>query len=63
MFTIAHAYYIPCNLISFFVVVPIAPIAVGIVVWRTRSLSSTLTMHAVINSATGVFMSFFWRMR
>lgn len=49
LFTVAHYYYIPDKIISFIVVVPICAISLGLIVRRTKSISSSIIAHSIIN--------------
>ena len=50
LFMLAHIYYLWRAPISFFVLVPVGALALGLVAWKTRSISSSLAMHGTTNA-------------
>jgi len=50
LFWLSHVYYANDNLISFWVVIPIVSVVLGIVVWRTRSITSSTIAHILFNA-------------
>lgn len=50
LFTIGHAYYLfKGPLSSFFLVVPVCALALGLIIWLSRSISATMITHALLN--------------
>jgi len=50
LFTLAHMYYFGRNPISLFIIVPVGALALGLIAWKTRSISSSLAMHGIDNA-------------
>ena len=49
LFWLFHAFYIPSDPTFFWIVVPIISILLGIVVWRTKSITTSTIAHVLIN--------------
>jgi membrane protease YdiL (CAAX protease family) len=63
LFMLAHIYYINRLPISFFVIVPVGALGLGLAAWKTRSLSSSLAMHGAANalgSLWGALLHYFF---
>lgn len=56
LFWLSHIYYANDNPISFWVIVPISSIVLGIVVWRTRSITSSTIAHILFNTWWALFI-------
>lgn len=52
LFTLAHIYYINTYPISFWVIIPIFSLMLGWLVWRSRTIASSVAAHGMMN-ATG----------
>lgn len=52
LFTLAHIYYINAYPISFWVIIPIFSLMLGWLVWRSRTIASSMAAHGMMN-ATG----------
>ncbi len=50
LFMLGHIYYLTAAPISFWLTVPLGALVFGALVWRTRSLSSSLAAHATGNA-------------
>ena len=50
LFVLGHIYYINTAPISIWIIVPLGAIVLGGLVWRTKSLSSSLAAHATVNA-------------
>lgn len=50
LFMLAHIYYITKYPISFWVIVPTSALVLGAVVWRSKTISSSLAAHATMNA-------------
>lgn len=50
LFWISHLYYFGVYSISFWVIVPIGSLAMGLVVWKTRSLGASMLTHGLANA-------------
>lgn len=50
LFTLAHIYYITKLPISFWLIVPLAGLIFGALVWRSKTISSSLAAHATMNA-------------
>ena len=57
LFWLAHIYYYNTG-INFWVVIPIGSLILGLVVLKTKSISYSMTTHALINSLGDVFQHF-----
>jgi membrane protease YdiL (CAAX protease family) len=49
LFWIAHIYYINIYPISFWVIVPLGAIVFGLLIWNSKSLSTSLIAHGLMN--------------
>jgi membrane protease YdiL (CAAX protease family) len=49
LFMLAHIYYINTLPISLFIIVPIGAISTGLIVWKTKNISSSIAAHGVMN--------------
>ncbi len=49
LFWLFHAFYIPSDPTFFWIIVPIISIFLGIVVWRTKSITASTIAHVLIN--------------
>jgi membrane protease YdiL (CAAX protease family) len=47
---LAHLYYINTYPISFWVIVPVCSLVLGCLVWRSRTIASSMVAHATINA-------------
>ena len=64
LFTLAHAYYFPSLPISFFLVVPFGGLLLGWLAWRSRSISTSMIAHGVMNglgATVGTFVAAIWQ--
>jgi membrane protease YdiL (CAAX protease family) len=50
LFALAHMYYFGSNPISLFIILPVGALALGLVAWKTRSISSSLALHGIENA-------------
>ncbi len=55
LFILAHMYYIGRAPISFFILLPVGLLALGLVAWKTRGISTSLATHGTTN-AFGLMM-------
>jgi len=63
LFTLGHIYYITRAPFSFWFVVPVGALILGGLVWRSKSLSSSLAAHATLNTlgySAGYFVAYYW---
>lgn len=63
LFSIGHIYYFRDAPISFWLIVPSGALVLGLLVWRTRSISATMAAHAAVNSTSLFFASIVALMR
>jgi len=49
LFTLGHFYYFPNTLYSFLFIVPVCSLILGVLVEKTRTISSSIIAHGVIN--------------
>lgn len=50
LFMLGHIYYIAKNPISFWFIVPLGGLTLGALVWRSKTISSSLAAHATVNA-------------
>jgi len=50
LFTLAHIYYLTQHPLSFWVLVPFGALLFGFLVWRSRTITSSIAAHAVMNA-------------
>jgi membrane protease YdiL (CAAX protease family) len=54
LFTFSHIYYINTLPISFWIVVPVISLVLGYLVWRSRTIASSMAAHAMMNGSGNV---------
>lgn len=62
LFMLAHIYYISKYPISFWFIVPVGALILGAIVWRSKTISSSLAVHATVNAlgfTAGYIIAFF----
>jgi membrane protease YdiL (CAAX protease family) len=52
LFTLGHLYYLKTNPISFFVIIPIASIFLGLSIIKSKSIASSMLTHGILNGVT-----------
>lgn len=57
LFWIGHIYYLRDAPVSFWLIVPSGALILGLLVWRTRSISASMAAHAAVNSTSLYFAS------
>jgi membrane protease YdiL (CAAX protease family) len=57
LFTVAHMYYFGNHWISLFVLVPMGGLALGLIVWKSRTISASMPLHGALNSLGTLFAS------
>ena len=57
LFWLGHIYYYNTG-INFWLVIPIGSLVLGLVIRKTKSISYSMTTHALINSLGDVFQHF-----
>ena len=50
LFVIGHLYNLPKYPVSFWVIVPVCGLVLGGLVWRSKTISSSMAAHAIINT-------------
>jgi membrane protease YdiL (CAAX protease family) len=55
LFTLGHIYYINSYPISFWVIIPAFSLMLGLLVWRSRSIASSMAAHGMMNAAGYAF--------
>jgi membrane protease YdiL (CAAX protease family) len=50
LFMLGHIYYITTYPISFWLIVPTGALVLGALVWRSKTISSSLAAHATMNA-------------
>lgn len=57
LFWLAHIYYYNTG-INFWLIIPIGSIVLGLVVWKTKSITNSMVTHAFMNTLGDVFQHF-----
>lgn len=60
LFILAHIYYLGKYNYSFFIIVPIAALILGLLVWRSKSIGTSMITHGLINSVADNVAHFTW---
>lgn len=50
LFWLLHLYYLPNSPIVFWISVPLVGLILGLVAWRSRSITTTIIIHALYNT-------------
>lgn len=58
LFMLGHSYYLATLPFSFWVVVPVAALLLGLIAWRSRSVSYSMVAHGILNGL-GEFLRFY----
>lgn len=64
LFTLSHIYYINAHPISFWIIVPVCALVFGWLVWRSRTIATSMVAHGIMN-ATGYgfgYLMALWRL-
>jgi membrane protease YdiL (CAAX protease family) len=57
LFMLGHLYFIQKAPLSFWLIVPFTGLVCGALVWRSKTISSSLAAHATLNALTGLVFS------
>lgn len=57
LFSISHFYYIKVYPVSFWVIIPVGSLVLGLLVWRSKTISASMSAHATLNA----FGNVLWR--
>lgn len=60
LFMLAHIYYLGKYNYSFFIIVPVSALTLGLVAWRSKSIGTSMIAHALINSVANIAANFTW---
>lgn len=60
LFMLGHIYYLGVYNYSFWITVPISALVLGMLVWRSRSIGTTMIAHSLFNSVGDVVAHFTW---
>ena len=60
LFMLGHSYYLGSANISFFLVVPIGGLVLGLAAWRSRSIGTSMIMHGLANSLGDMVAHLTW---
>jgi membrane protease YdiL (CAAX protease family) len=55
LFSLAHIYYVNRDPISFWFIVPMGALVLGLLAWRTRSITTSMAAHGASNALTRFF--------
>jgi membrane protease YdiL (CAAX protease family) len=58
LFWIGHIFYFGKMVVSFWIIVPIGGLLLGLLAWKSRSIATSMAAHAVVNGLTYIFT--FW---
>lgn len=64
LFMLSHVYYINAHPISFWIIVPVCALVFGWLVWRSRTIATSMVAHGIMN-ATGYgfgYLMALWRL-
>jgi len=61
LFWLGHFYYFPKLPVSFWFTVPAAAALLSLLLWRSRSVTSTMVAHGFVNSMSDLVAHFRWR--
>ena len=61
LFMLGHIYYLGSADLSFFVIVPVGAILLGLLAWKSRSIGTSMLFHGITNSLAGNFFALLWR--
>jgi membrane protease YdiL (CAAX protease family) len=56
LFMLGHIYYLPHTPISFWVIVPVGGLVQGLLVWKSRTITSSMAVHALSNVLITTFV-------
>ncbi len=60
LFILAHIYYLGKYNYSFFIIVPIAALILGLLVWHSKSIGTSMITHGLINSVADSIDHLMW---
>lgn len=60
LFTLAHIYYLNKAPISLLIIVPISSLIFGCIVWRSKTITTSMIVHGLINSLGDMVAHFVW---
>lgn len=60
LFMVGHLYYFGVANYSFWIVVPLCALVLGLLVWRSRSIGTSMIAHGLINSVGDIVAHFAW---
>ncbi|SMC48380.1 CPBP family intramembrane glutamic endopeptidase [Papillibacter cinnamivorans] len=60
LFMIGHVYYLGVYNYSFWIIVPVSALILGLLAWRSRSIGTSMIAHGLINSIADAVAHFTW---
>jgi membrane protease YdiL (CAAX protease family) len=60
LFWLGHIYYLGVVNYSFFIIVPACGLILGFIVWRSRSIGTSMIVHSLINSLGSILAYYPW---
>jgi membrane protease YdiL (CAAX protease family) len=60
IFTLGHLYYIHQYPLSFWVIVPLSGLILGLLVWKSRSIGTSMITHGLLNSVADLVSHYTW---
>lgn len=58
LFALGHIYYLPQMPISFWVIVPVGSLVLGLLAWKSRTIVSSMAAHGFVNALTNTVARF-----
>lgn len=60
LFMLGHIYFVGVSNYSFFIIVPIMALILGLLVWRSRSIGTSMIAHGLTNSIGDIVAHYTW---
>lgn len=60
LFWLGHIYYLGVANMSFWIIVPLGALILGLVVWRSKSIGTSMIVHGLFNSISDIVAHFTW---
>lgn len=60
LFMMAHIYYLGSYNLAFFIGVPFIALVLGLLAWKSRSIGTSMTAHALINALSDLISHYRW---
>lgn len=60
LFWLGHIYFLGVNNYSFFIIIPMGALILGLVAWRSKSIAASMTVHGLFNSISQIVAFYTW---